>query len=84
MLRRVFLLIEKQGELNFSKELIEILSQLYIVRLLKLLDKCGTLGLKIQGDYRALVEELIRKDPSLAQDHTMKDLVFEQTHMNLQ
>ncbi len=61
---------EMEGELNFSKELIEILSQLYIVRLLKLLDKCGTLGLKIQGDYRALVEELIRKDPSLAQDHT--------------
>lgn len=61
---------ELEGEYNFSKELIEILSQLYIVRLLKLLDNCGTLGLKIQGDYRALVEELIRKDPSLAQDHT--------------
>lgn len=61
---------ELEGEYNFNKELVEILSQLYIVRLLKLLDNCGTLGLKIQGDYRALVEELIRKDPSLAQDHT--------------
>ena len=64
------MLKELDGENNFSKELIEILSQLYIVRLLKLLDNCGTLGLKIQGEYRALVEELIRKDPSLAQDHT--------------
>lgn len=61
---------ELEGERNFSKELVEILSQLYVVRMLKLLDNCGTLGLKIQGDYRALVEELLRKDPSLAQDHT--------------
>jgi len=61
---------EMDGELNFTKELLEILSQLYIVRLLKVLDGCGTLGLKIQGDYRALVEELIKKDPSLAQNHT--------------
>lgn len=69
---------EMEGELNFSKELIEILSQLYIVRLLKLLDKCGTLGLKVQGDYRALVEELIRKDPSLAQDHTRLKQILDQ------
>lgn len=61
---------ELDGEHNFSKELVEILSQLYVVRMLKLLDDCGTLGLKIQGDYRALVEELLRKDPSLAQDYT--------------
>lgn len=61
---------ELDGEYHFNKELIEILSQLYIVRLLKLLDNCGTLGLKIQGDYRAYVEELVKKDPSLAQDHT--------------
>ncbi len=69
---------ELESEYSFSKELIEILSQLYIVRLLKLLDGCGTLGLKIQGDYRALVEELIKKDPSLAQDHTRLKKILDQ------
>ena len=69
---------ELEAEYNFSKELIEILAQLYIVRLLKLLDGCGTLGLKIQGDYRALVEQLVKKDPSLAQDHTRLKKILDQ------
>ncbi len=59
-----------RGQYDFNKELIEILSQLYVVRLLKLLDNCGELGMKIQADYKMLLEKLLKKDPSLAQDYS--------------
>lgn len=59
-----------RGQYDFNKELIEILSQLYVVRLLKLLDNCGQLGINIQADYKMLVEKLLKKDPSLAQDYS--------------
>jgi hypothetical protein len=59
-----------EGQISFNRELIEILSQLYVVRLLKLLDNCGDLGVRIQVDYKLLIEKLIKNDPSLAQNYT--------------
>lgn len=60
----------QQHDYDFSKELIEILSQLYLVRMLKLLDSMGELGEKIKLDYKMLVEKMLQNDPSITQDNT--------------
>ncbi len=64
-------------EYLFNKELTEILSQLYMVRLLKLLDNSGEVGEKIKGEYKLLVEKLIQQDPSIMQDNTRLKLVLD-------
>lgn len=67
-----------RGQYDFNKELIELLSQLYVVRLLKLLESCGDLGVKILADYKLLVEKLLRNDPSLTQDYTRLKQLLDQ------
>lgn len=57
-------------EFMFNRELTEILSQLYLVRMLKLLDNCGELGEKIKLDYKILVEKILNSDASITQDNT--------------
>ena len=61
---------KQREEFLFNKELTEILSQLYMVRMLKLLDGCGELGEKIKLEYKMLVEKFLEKDASIMQDHT--------------
>ena len=61
---------KQREEFLFNKELTEILSQLYMVRMLKLLDGCGELGEKIKLEYKLLVEKYLAKDASIMQDHT--------------
>ncbi len=61
---------------NFSIELTEVLSQLYLAKLLKLLEGCGELGAKIKALYMELIEKLAQKDPSIRLDHTrMKNIL---------
>ena len=61
----------------FAKELTEVLSQLYLVRILKLLEGSGEIGQKIGAEYRALVEKFIKRDPALAQDNTFLKRVLD-------
>lgn len=61
---------------NFSIELTEVLSQLYLAKLLKLLEGCGELGIKIKALYMELIEKLAQKDPSIRLDNTrMKNIL---------
>lgn len=61
---------------NFSIELTEVLSQLYLAKLLKLLEGCGELGAKIKALYMELIEKLAQKDPSIRLDNTrMKNIL---------
>lgn len=57
-------------DFDFSKELTEILSQLYLMRMLKLLDSLGEIGEKISVDYKLMVEKILQTDPSIVQDNT--------------
>lgn len=57
-------------EFLFNKELTAILSQLYVMRMLKLLDNCGELGEKVKLEYKLLVEKILNKDASITQDYT--------------
>lgn len=57
-------------DMLFNKELFEILSQLYLVRMLKLLDNLGELGEKIKYEYKIQIEKFLKNDPSLSQNNT--------------
>lgn len=60
----------QEEEFLFNKELTEILSQLFLVRMLKLLDGAGLLGEKIKQEYKLLVEKMLAQDPNIYQNHT--------------
>lgn len=57
-------------EFLFNKELTEILAQLYIVRLLSILDASGELGQKVLSEYKLLIEKIQEKDPAFKQSYT--------------
>ena len=59
----------QEEELLFNRELTEILAQLYLVRILKLLEMSGELGQKILQEYKLLIEKLQAVDPSFSQSH---------------
>ena len=63
-------LSKMKEEFLFNKELTAILSQLYVVRMLKLLGSCGELGEKVKLEYKLLVEKILNKDASITQDYT--------------
>lgn len=71
------LLHMQREEYLFNKELTEILSQLYMVRIFKLLDNCGEVGEKIKAEYKILVEKLMQQDPSIMQDNTRLKLILD-------
>ncbi len=56
----------------FNRELVEILSQLYLVRMLALLDKMGDVGDKVRLEYKLLMEKFLATDPSVAQNYTFQ------------
>ncbi|MGN1201627.1 MAG: hypothetical protein ACI4R8_05195 [Candidatus Caccovivens sp.] len=60
----------QKNDFEFSRELTEILSQVYLMRMLKLLDGMGELGDKIKVDYKLFVEKILQTDPSITQDNT--------------
>ncbi len=55
----------QQEEYLFNLELTEILAQLYLVRMLKVLETSGEFGEKIFIKYRDLVDKFALKDPSI-------------------
>ena len=62
----------------FNEELIEILSQLYLIRMLKALENCGELGTKIKEEYKQLLEKLLALDPSLSQNYIKLKMILDQ------
>lgn len=63
------LLHKQQESLNFNKELVDVLSQLYLMRMLKLLETSGEAGQKTVQEYKTLVEKLASKNPGLRLDN---------------
>ncbi len=59
-------------EFLFSKELIEVLSQLYVVRMLALLDKMGEVGQKVRLEFKMKMEMQLNNDPSYSTNYTMQ------------
>ncbi len=59
-------------EYLFQKELVAILSQLFVVRMLAYLDKMGEIGDKIRVDFKLAMEKLLEQDESFAQNFTMQ------------
>lgn len=61
---------KREEEFLFGAELVEVLSQLYLVRMLKFLDSFGEKGLKLKQEYKLLVEKLSKNDLSILQNYT--------------
>lgn len=68
----------QEDEYLFSGELTEVLSQLYLAKMLKILDSCGELGAKVKKEYQSLVEKMILKDPSLANNATKLKMLLDE------
>ena len=64
------LLNAQKEEYLFQAELAEILAQLFLMRMLKVLENCGELGEKIKKEYNSKIEELLEQDPSLTQNYS--------------
>ena len=71
-------LLNKQKEdCKFSEELVEILSQLFLLRMLKALENCGDLGKKILEEYNKFLAGATAKDPSLALDNARMKMILD-------
>ena len=55
----------------FNQELIEILSQIYVIRISALLSECGQIGEKILAEYNKLLKDYAVKRPSVLQKYTL-------------
>ncbi len=62
----------QKDEFAFNRELIEILSQLYFLRMSALLDTLGETGEKIKQEYKLMIEKYLHDDPSLTQNFTFQ------------
>ncbi len=67
----------QEQEFLFNKELTEILSQLYVLRMLPLLNGAGEEGYNAVGDFNALVQKFLKDDPTLAHDYTRLKLLLD-------
>ena len=70
-------LLRQKNEFVFNRELTEILSQLYLVRMLKFLDGCGELGEKLKLQYKLMIEKIMQTDSSINQDNTRLKIVLD-------
>lgn len=71
----------QEEENRFNKQLVEILSQLYVVRMLALLDKLGTKTDKAKFEFKLLMEKHLSTDPAFASDFTMQKFLLDQVLM---
>ena len=62
----------QQEEFLFNRELVEILSQLYLVRMLAILDGMGQLGEKVRYEYKLMMEKFLQQNPGIAQNFTLQ------------
>ncbi len=67
----------QREEFLFSKELVAILSQLYVLRMLKFLEGFGELGEKIQIDFRRAMEAKTELDPSITMDFALQKEILD-------
>ena len=67
----------QEQEFLFNKELTEILSQLYVLRMLPLLNGAGEEGYNAVGDFNTLVQKFLKDDPTLAHDYTRLKLLLD-------
>lgn len=68
----------QEEENKFNKELVEILSQLYVVRMLALLDKLGSKTDKAKFEFKLLMEKHLSVSPIFASDFTSQKLLLDQ------
>lgn len=61
----------------FNKELMEVLSQIYVIRMIALLGKCGQDGEKILSEYNKLLKEFAIKRPSILLKYAMMKHVLD-------
>lgn len=67
----------QREEYLFNRELMAILSQLYLLRMLRALDNCGEAGEIIQLEYKMLVEKYMETHPDITQDFAMQKVLFD-------
>ena len=59
----------EEGEI-FLRELSEILAQVYLLKMLKILETSGEKGKAVAEEYKAILAKLLSEDPGIAQDST--------------
>lgn len=59
----------EEGEI-FLRELSEILAQVYLLKMLKILETSGEKGKAVAEEYKSILEKLLSEDPGIAQDST--------------
>lgn len=74
-LKELLLMQKEDYESNF--ELFEIVCQLFLMRMLKALEGCGELGLKIKQEYNELLEKYTEQDPSFRLSNIKMKLLLE-------
>lgn len=71
-----YLSMQKE-EYLFNLELSTILAQLYVVRMMGVLDNMGTLGEKVQYEFKMMMEKAAEKDPSIFENHLMQKIFLD-------
>ncbi len=71
------LLRHQHEEFLFNQELVAILSQLYLLKMLKFLDTLGEDGEKLKMEYRKLMEEKLNNNPALSQDFAFQKEILD-------
>ena len=61
----------------FNQELIEVLSQIYLLRVSALLGKCGELGEKVLKEYGQILRDFAIKRPVVLQKFSMMKHIFD-------
>ena len=61
----------------FNKDLLEVLSQIYVLRMTALLGKSGKLGSEVLDEYRALVNKYAIERPAILHSNTMLKMILD-------
>ena len=61
----------------FNKDLIEVLSQIYVLRMTALLGKSGALGNEVLDEYRALVNKYAVERPAILHSNAMLKVILD-------
>lgn len=62
-----YLSTSEEGEI-FLRELSEILAQVYLLKMLKILETSGEKGAAVAKEYKEILAKLLAEDPGIAQD----------------
>ena len=67
----------QKEEFMFSRELYDVLGQLYIVRMLALLERMGEKGAKIRFDFKRLMGKYLEKGMDFSHDFAMQKRILD-------